>query len=231
MFTNTGGTFTGDPAINTTYYLEYPVEESSSEELVILTAPTISIDNSILTIINNDENTTSFDIYTDGVYATNVIKTAETGGQITDLTGTIWLLEEPIYNYNEERYFEVSAIVSSSDYTLLIDYIETDDMDGVYLYKEGGYYFYWSYPFWDYSEDTYSYRTDAPTIEFLGGNDVDNQYLIEWLEDNATQLLADTTIDISTLSLGSGTHNITVKAKAIGYEDSVASNAVSYIVN
>jgi hypothetical protein len=38
------------------------------------------------------------------------------------------------------------------------------------------------------------------------------------------------TFDLSTLNLSAGTHEITVKARANGYADSVASNAVSYVV-
>lgn len=39
-----------------------------------------------------------------------------------------------------------------------------------------------------------------------------------------------TTFDLSTLGLSAGTHSITVKARASGYEDSDESNAVSYQV-
>jgi len=39
-----------------------------------------------------------------------------------------------------------------------------------------------------------------------------------------------TTFDLSTLGLPEGTHSITVKARASGYEDSAESNAVSYVV-
>ena len=38
------------------------------------------------------------------------------------------------------------------------------------------------------------------------------------------------TFDLSTLNLSAGTHEITVKARASGYADSSASNAVSYVV-
>ena len=38
------------------------------------------------------------------------------------------------------------------------------------------------------------------------------------------------TFDLSTLNLSAGTHTITVKARASGYADSPASNAVSYVV-
>lgn len=38
------------------------------------------------------------------------------------------------------------------------------------------------------------------------------------------------TFDLSTLGLSAGTHSITVKARASGYEDSDESNAVSYTV-
>lgn len=38
------------------------------------------------------------------------------------------------------------------------------------------------------------------------------------------------TFDLSTLNLSAGTHEITVKARASGYADSVESNAVSYVV-
>jgi hypothetical protein len=38
------------------------------------------------------------------------------------------------------------------------------------------------------------------------------------------------TFDLSTLNLSAGTHEITVKARASGFADSPASNAVSYVV-
>ena len=39
-----------------------------------LAAPTISLDGNTLSIVDNDGNATSFDIYVDGVYAANVHK-------------------------------------------------------------------------------------------------------------------------------------------------------------
>ena len=42
--------------------------------------------------------------------------------------------------------------------------------------------------------------------------------------------MTEKTFDLTTLTLSAGTHEITVKARASGYKDSVASNAVSYTV-
>ena len=69
------------------------------------------------------------------------------------------------------------------------------------------------------------------TIEF---EETPTGEILEWLNANATKQATPTTkqqIDLSTLSgwanLSSGSHQITVKAKASGYGDSASSNAVS----
>lgn len=80
-----------------------------------------------------------------------------------------------------------------------------------------------AYPAWDNE----AYRT----IEF---QETPTGELLEWLQANGIKQATPTTkqqIDLSTLSgwanLANGQHSITVKAKASGYADSAASNAVS----
>ena len=83
-----------------------------------------------------------------------------------------------------------------------------------------------------YTVENSAYWTDQAyrTIEFVEEPTGD---LLAWLQANATQPTHATKqqIDLSTLSgwanLASGQHSITIKAKANGYVDSAASNAVS----
>lgn len=51
------------------------VVAGSCPEIVKLNAPSISVIGDMLTIINNDENTTSFDLYVNGTYKTNIPRT------------------------------------------------------------------------------------------------------------------------------------------------------------
>jgi hypothetical protein len=67
MLTDTGGTFTGNPAINNTYYLEYPPVGSEPAIPPVLETPTnISVSGSTL-IWDAVDNAMSYNVYKDGI--------------------------------------------------------------------------------------------------------------------------------------------------------------------
>lgn len=80
---------------------------------------------------------------------------------------------------------------------------------------------------------TIAMNADGKTLEIT---DVENAtsydvYVDGTLKTNVASIPNTTTLDLSTLSdIADGTHTVTVKAKANGYRDSEASNAVNYTV-
>ncbi len=83
---------------------------------------------------------------------------------------------------------------------------------------------------------TYANATEAAYpvgTTFTFGKDTPNedikQYLTLYIVEEEKPKITKT-FDLSTLNLSAGTHEITVKARASGYADSPASNAVSYVV-
>jgi len=70
------------------------------------------------------------------------------------------------------------------------------------------------------------------TIKITGGADATNPKLIAWLSEYGELQTPSKSItfDISTLGLSSGTHEITARSIASGYNKSPESNAVSYTV-
>lgn len=75
--------------------------------------------------------------------------------------------------------------------------------------------------FWNSGE---AYRD----IDFGSTPQTISDTLYNYLVANAAKEETQTTFDLSTLNLSEGSHTITVKAKADGYRDSDASNAVTY---
>ena len=75
--------------------------------------------------------------------------------------------------------------------------------------------------FWNSGE---AYRD----IDFGSTPQTISDTLYNYLVANAAKEETQTTFDLSTLNLPGGSHTITVKAKADGYRDSDASNAVTY---
>ena len=75
--------------------------------------------------------------------------------------------------------------------------------------------------FWNSGE---AYRD----IDFGSTPQTISDTLYNYLVANAAKEETQTTFDLSTLNLSEGTHTITVKAKADGYRESDASNAVTY---
>lgn len=77
--------------------------------------------------------------------------------------------------------------------------------------------------FWNSGE---AYRD----IDFGSTPQTISDTLYNYLVANAAKEETQTTFDLSTLNLAAGTYRITVKAKAEGYRESDASNAVTYTV-
>ena len=75
--------------------------------------------------------------------------------------------------------------------------------------------------FWNSGE---AYRD----IDFGSTPQTISDTLYNYLVANAAKEETQTTFDLSTLNLPAGSHTITVKAKADGYRDSDASNAITY---
>lgn len=76
----------------------------------------------------------------------------------------------------------------------------------------------------------------APEISLDGdtltmtATDSNTQEFVIFVDGVEKETVAYMEFDLSTLNLSAGTHEITVKARASGFEDSPASNAVSYVV-
>jgi hypothetical protein len=75
----------------------------------------------------------------------------------------------------------------------------------------------------------------APTISLSGNTlsivgDSNTELYVILVDGYEETTVSNTSFDLSTLDLSEGTHTVTVKARASGYEDSPASNAVSYVV-
>ncbi len=76
----------------------------------------------------------------------------------------------------------------------------------------------------------------APEISLDGdtltmtATDSNTQEFVIFVDGVETETVAYMEFDLSALGLSEGTYSITVKARASGYEDSPASNAVSYVV-
>ena len=156
---------------------------------------------------------------------------------VTDLTGTTWVFNNtfpPHFPEKGEYYTEgdVRGLTPTSDYGYFIDFIwkgEYDEYNCNYIYN-------YNYDAGTtigvaaYPNGPEHYFNGSMTI--TGGTDATNSALISWLEANATQQAVSTkvSVDLTTLAgweaLSSGTHNITVVAKANGFKDSAPSAAV-----
>ncbi len=147
---------------------------------------------------------------------------------VSDLTGTTWvwtevpqgtgLVEEEWVTYN------ISFSSNSITYTSLQVW-EAEAGTELSIY---------------YGNNTSAYEFSTgwvnnayKTISITGGTDATNGDLIAWLEANATQQSSQLTVDLSALSgwsnVSSGSHTLTIKAKASGYRDSDASTGVSFV--
>ena len=161
---------------------------------------------------------------------------------VTDLTGTKWVFNDDITPITNS-VFQINFSSNSYELVALATGQQVDEYDepieGVAFIT-----YYKVYPSSAISDSIFSYTTfaDQPyaswtdnsykTITITGGVDATNATLISWLEANAT--LQTTTnqkqVDLTTLpgwaSLSTGSHNITIVAKADGYRDSQQSAGV-----
>ena len=156
---------------------------------------------------------------------------------VSDLTGTKWKFNDTISDsgIHGATYYIAGHITSGSDIWFCTSMSSESSYDSyiIFHFVQPGMPWVQYYPSngWQYRQSQDVRRNiDAPIIEFTGGTGVTNATLIAWVENNAT-LIPSYTFDLSTLSLSSGTHTITAKAKATGYADSNASNSVSYTVS
>jgi len=162
---------------------------------------------------------------------------------ITDLTGTIWILND-IINDSSSNF---NITFTSNSRTFYILNFESWDDDVVYFQNgTNSLKYLWSLSYYvqsagswdtpavyDGDDDTWKISTNKyKTIEITGGTDVTNTTLISWLETNATQVppFPIYTFDLSTLNLPAGNYTITVKTKVTGYKDSIDSNSETYSI-
>ena len=160
-----------------------------------------------------------------------------------DLTGTKWVFNDDITPITNNSVFQINFSSNSYNLVALVTGQQVDEYDepieGVAFIT-----YYKVYPSSVISDSILSYTTFAghsyaswsdnsyKTITITGGVDATNATLISWLEANAT--LQTTTnqkqVDLTTLpgwaSLSTGSHNITIVAKAAGYIDSEKSAGV-----
>ena len=118
------------------------------------------------------------------------------------------------FGIGETKYSYLGVMLDNFKFALF--YKNSSSTTVAYIYEVlGGY--------WKEGWQKESYRTiDFGTSVYLSDN------LYAWLTANATRLPVEK-FDMSRLSL-TGTHNITVKAKATGYLSSPSSEAVEYTV-
>ena len=160
-----------------------------------------------------------------------------------DLTGTKWVFNDDITPITNNSVFQINFSSNSYNLVALATGQQVDQYDkpieGVAFIT-----YYKVYPssvisdsilsYTTFEGHSYAYWTDNSykTITITGGVDATNATLISWLEANATlQTTANQKqVDLTTLpgwaSLSTGSHNITIVAKADGYRDSQQSAGV-----
>lgn len=107
---------------------------------------------------------------------------------ITDLTGTKWLINERLNTSNEFTY-SLNFISNSNTYTS-IELIT-------------GFFDQLNYGLWIVFEDGMWQNEAYRTIEITGGADATNTNLIQWLQENATQIVEPQPTDTNKISVGS----------------------------
>ena len=144
---------------------------------------------------------------------------------VQDLTNTTWVI--PYFSLSDNWIEETFSVnFSSSYYSDNFTGFGGSDSEAIWYLKNGQ---YEECP-WDIGAQE---MISDDTITITGGNDVTNTTFISWLEEYATQQGGSTvTVDLSTLSgwsnVSSGSHTLTIKAKASGYNDSPASTGVTF---
>ena len=175
---------------------------------------------------------------------------------VTDLTGTTWVLNDTATLGNLMPSQPAKGSGNSIKYELN-GMIIFDSVEKQFTSITANYSWYWSnlsrigitlvgsgniyyldsneayHVFLSTDIMTFNNAHFEKTISITGGADATNADFISWLEANATQQGATPrkSVDLTTLpgwsSLSSGSHSITIVAKAEGYRDSEPSAAVS----
>ena len=152
---------------------------------------------------------------------------------ITDLTGTKWVFNDTINTVSAEWW--TTALNFTCPYYPNVSFhgmsISSDSLYYEYSGTSGSYYIYDG----EMNEWDATYGSGIEIIEFDStdaGTDKTNSTIISWLEANATQASSQLTVDLADLTgwsnVTSGSHTLTIKAKADGYRDSDASAGVSF---
>lgn len=152
---------------------------------------------------------------------------------VTDLTGTTWILNDAI---TFSASLGLSNVISfnftsnnTSFYGFYFDF--NSDGDNSLGYRTNQAYSY--VEIYNSSGNIIAGKEAYKIVTITGGTDVTNSALISWFESNATQQTISTkvSVDLTTLSgwesLSSGSHSITIVAKADGYKDSEPSEGVT----
>lgn len=196
-------------------------------QLTQLTTPSISfVSGTTIQIDTIDDNATTIEVFADGLSIGEVQK------QSSSSTSNTWVInEEPKLApaTGSETSYHANFKSNNKEYTrFVVEWANDPDheKDAILIYTTAT------------GPNTNAYNPlnegwtneNYKTIEFTGTIPEDLQ---QWLNTNATQATPTTKqqIDLSTLSGWANllyvSHVITVKAKASGYADSAASNAVS----
>ena len=152
---------------------------------------------------------------------------------VTDLTGTTWVLNDTITFSSSLGLSNITSFNFTSNNASFYGFYFDFNSDGD---NSLGYRTNQEYAFneiYDYRGNIVSGKEAYKTIAITGGTDATNSALISWFETNAVQQSTTPrkSIDLTTLpgwsSLSSGSHSITIVAKADGYRDSEPSAPVS----
>ena len=154
---------------------------------------------------------------------------------VTDLTGTTWVFNDTIdissFGKTPQTILMPADVLPNDDSSYYLDgYIDDEGNTMTALVAVENARFHTTsilvYP-------TLHAISSGSKLVITGGTDVTNSALISWVESNAKQQTVSTkvSVDLTTLpgwaSLSSGSHSITIVAKADGYRDSEPSAAVS----
>lgn len=161
---------------------------------------------------------------------------------ISDLTGTVWLFDNTsLLASNYATMYDVSGTINqtkpfNSLYAPLDNFnygkvlagnVEEETFWDLIQNANGS----WSVYDND-NEEEIEALGNSIEITVTSGTDVTNSTLIAWFEANATQQSSQLSVDLSTLSgwsdVTTGSHTLTIKAKASGYRDSALSAGASF---
>lgn len=111
-------------------------------------------------------------------------------GTITDLTGTKWQFNDELEFPTGYKIYAINATVYNNIFDITINRVKMNDQFKLHLYNQDGtrsFIYNWN---WIYQTSSGQYTTtQTPTIEITGGAGATNTNFIEWLQDNATQII------------------------------------------